>query len=242
VAIERQGDGLVLTGEARPVESAGVASHFLVTAREGAGLTQVLVPSSCEGLTITALQSVDVTRRFGALRFERVRVPASAMIGNAGEAGPALARQERCALTLLNAEAVGAMQAGFDMTVEWAFDRYAFGRPLASYQALKHRFADMLSWLEAGHAISDAACVMAAAGDSPDADEFTSAAKAFVGQYGSDLLHDCVQIHGGIGVTYEHDLHLYLRRFTVNRSLAGTPATHRRRVAALVAARAEAAA
>ena len=65
---------------------------------------------------------------------------------------------------MLNAESVGAMQAGFDMTVEWAFDRYSFGRPLASYQALKHRFADMLMWLEASHAISDAACAAAAGG------------------------------------------------------------------------------
>jgi alkylation response protein AidB-like acyl-CoA dehydrogenase len=128
------------------------------------------------------------------------------------------------------------MQAAFDMTVEWSFDRYSFGRPLASYQALKHRFADMMSWLQAGHAISDAACA-AAQGDEPVADELASAAKAFIGRYGGELIQDCVQLHGGIGVTFDHDLHLYLRRLTVNRSLAGTPREHLRRIAGLVGAR-----
>ena len=75
-----------------------------------------------------------------------------------------------------------------------------------------------------------------------EAAELLSAAKAFIGQYGAELLQDCVQIHGGIGVTFEHDLHLFLRRFTVNRSLAGTPATHRQHIASLVEAREETAA
>ncbi len=163
------------------------------------------------------------------------------MVGSPGQAAADVERQFRTALVLLDAEAVGAMQAGFDMTVEWSFDRYTFGRPLASYQALKHRFADMMAWLEASHAISDASCLAAAAGDE-QADELLSAAKAFIGQYGAELLQDCVQIHGGIGVTFEHDLHLFLRRFTANRSLAGTPAAHRQHIASLIEAREEAAA
>ncbi len=119
------------------------------------------------------------------------------------------------------------------MTVEWAFDRYSFGRPLASYQELKHRFADMKTWLEASHAISDAATA-AAAHRSPNATELLSTAKSFIGDYGSELVQDCVQIHGGIGVTFEHDLHLYLRRHTVNRALYGTPADHRQRLTAII--------
>ncbi len=141
-------------------------------------------------------------------------------------------------MVLLNAESVGAMQTGFDMTVEWAFDRYSFGRPLASYQALKHRFADMLMWLEAAHAISDAAC-LAVQDEAPEAAELLSAAKAYIGEYGAELLQDCVQMHGGIGITFEHDLHLFLRRLTVDRSLAGTPGDHRQRIAAIAVARAE---
>jgi alkylation response protein AidB-like acyl-CoA dehydrogenase len=128
---------------------------------------------------------------------------------------------------------VGAMQAAFDMTVKWAFNRYSFGRPLASYQALKHRFADMKSWLEASHAIADAAAE-AVDQRSQRAAELVSVAKAFVGDYGAELVQDCVQLHGGIGVTFDHDLHLFLRRVTLDRGLYGTPAEHRQRLAALV--------
>jgi alkylation response protein AidB-like acyl-CoA dehydrogenase len=128
------------------------------------------------------------------------------------------------------------MQWAFDTTVEWAMNRYSFGRPLASYQEIKHRFADMKMWLEASHAIADGA-VRAVAQGAPDAWELLSAGKAYVGHYGIELIQDCVQMHGGIGVTFEHDLHLYLRRLMVNRSLAGTPREHLRRIAGLLEAR-----
>ena len=75
----------------------------------------------------------------------------------------------------------------------------------------------------------------AVAADTPDAGKLTSAAAAYIGEHGSELLQECVQFHGGIGVTFEHDLHLYLRRHTLDRALYGTPAEHRRRVAAAVA-------
>jgi alkylation response protein AidB-like acyl-CoA dehydrogenase len=241
VEIERGGEALVLRGAVRPVEHAGQADHFLVTANHGGdgSMTQVLVPASAEGLTVEALETIDLTRRFGAVTFDGVRVGAEAVVGAPG--GPDVARLLRRAVTILNAEAVGAMQAAFDMTVEWSFDRYSFGRPLASYQALKHRFADMMSWLQAGHAISDAACA-AAQDDQSNADELASAAKAFIGRHGGELIQDCVQLHGGIGVTFDHDLHLYLRRLTVNRSVAGTPREHLRRIAGIVEAREGAAA
>ena len=119
------------------------------------------------------------------------------------------------------------------MTVEWAFDRYSFGRPLASYQALKHRFADMATWLEAAHAITDEAAA-AVARAQPEGVRLARSAKAFVSRYGSELIQDCVQLHGGIGVTFEHDLHIYLRRHTVNASLWGTAAEHLGRIGDLV--------
>jgi alkylation response protein AidB-like acyl-CoA dehydrogenase len=124
------------------------------------------------------------------------------------------------------------MDAAFAMTLDWAFHRYTFGRALASYQALKHRFADMKSWLEASHAVSDAAAE-AVADRTALAAETASSAKAYIGEMGPELAQDCVQLHGGIGVTYEHDLHFYLRRVTLNRLLYGTPAEHRRLLAAI---------
>jgi alkylation response protein AidB-like acyl-CoA dehydrogenase len=118
------------------------------------------------------------------------------------------------------------------MTLDWAFNRYTFGRAIASYQALKHRFADMKSWLEASHAISDAAAEAVADGAN-NAAEMASAAKSYIGAQGVELAQDCVQIHGGIGVTYEHDLHFFLRRITLNALLYGTTAEHKRLIAGL---------
>ena len=233
VEIRRDGGEVVVTGTVSPVESAGQAGHLLVTGHDGGGITQVLVPASAAGVSIEPLRTTDLTRRFGAVTFDDVRLPEEAIVGAPGEASTDVEAQFLRTLAILNAEAVGAMQAAFDMTVEWSFDRYAFGRPLASYQALKHRFADMLTWVEASHAISDAASYAIEEG-SPDAAELASAAKAFIGQYGAEVVQDCVQMHGGIGVTFEHDLHLFLRRFTVDRSLAGTPGEHRQRIGAIL--------
>jgi alkylation response protein AidB-like acyl-CoA dehydrogenase len=187
------------------------------------------VPTNTAGVTITAMDSVDLTRRFGAVSFTDVRLPGNAVVGEVGAARQQVDRQLHLALALLNAESVGAMQTAFDMTVQWAADRYSFGRPLASYQALKHRFADMKSWLEAGHAIADDGAEALGTGDRR-APMLLSAGKAFIGEYGGELMQDCVQLHGGLGVTFEHDVHLYLRRQTVNRALCGTPSQHRQRL------------
>ncbi|HEX4428109.1 MAG TPA: acyl-CoA dehydrogenase family protein [Frankiaceae bacterium] len=235
LTVSVEGDALVLNGEKRPVESAAQASHLLVTGRSDSGLTQVLVPTQTAGITISPMGSVDLTRRFGAVRFDNVRLPLQAVVGEVGGAGPQVERQLQIAVVAHNAEAVGAMQSAFDMTVAWAFDRYSFGRPLASYQEIKHRFADMLSWLQASHAINDAAAVAFDAGAAESAD-LVSAAKAYIGDHSTELLHDCVQMHGGIGVTFEHDVHLYLRRVTINRALYGTPPEHRQRLAARLVA------
>jgi alkylation response protein AidB-like acyl-CoA dehydrogenase len=233
VVVRVDGHDVVVDGVKRPVESASSAGVFLVTGRSDTGLTQVLVPADAPGVSITPMQTVDLTRRFGVVTFDSVRMPRDAVVGEVGGAAESVERQLQMAATLASAESVGAMQRAFDMTVEWAFERYSFGRPLASYQEIKHRFADMKSWLEGSHAICVAA-VAAIASGTPDASELASAAKAFTGQYGAELVQDCVQMHGGIGVTFDHDLHLYLRRVTVNRALWGTPADHRERLTSLV--------
>lgn len=231
--IRVDGDDVVLSGVKRPVESASVASHLLVTGRTGDGLTQVLVPTDAAGVTLAPMTAVDLTRRFAKVTLDEVRLPLAAVVGEVGGAAADVALQWHQALVISVAEMVGAMQRAFDMTVEWAFDRYSFGRPLASYQALKHRFADMACWLEASHALADAAAAAVAAGDA-DGPKLASAAMAYAGDHGSELLQDCIQLHGGIGVTFEHDLHLFVRRHTLARTLYGTPADHRRRAADLV--------
>ena len=116
---------------------------------------------------------------------------------------------------------------------QYGFDRFSFGRPLVSYQALKHRFADMKTWLEACHATADAAAEAVEA-QSPDAGRLVSVAAAYIKDRATPIIQDCVQLHGGIGITWEHDIHLYLRRATVNRAMFGTRNDHLERVAALL--------
>ena len=229
--VRSEGDELVLNGIKRPVESAASAQYLLVTGRTESGLSQVLLPRETDGVSVKPMHSLDTTRRFDVVTFEDVRIPVTdGLVGGIGLAAEQVDRQLALAIAIGNAEAVGSMQAAFDLTVDWAFARYSFGRPLASYQELKHRFADMKTWLEASHAVSDAATLAVASG-SPDAAELLHAATSFIGDFGGELMQDCVQMHGGIGVTFDHDLHLYLRRHTVNRSLYGTPAEHRQRLA-----------
>jgi alkylation response protein AidB-like acyl-CoA dehydrogenase len=174
--------------------------------------------------------SLDLVRRFAAVTFDGVTVPRSSVVGELGGAGDEVERLLQTACVLQCAETCGAIDRVLEMTIEYLGDRYSFGRPLSSYQALKHRIADQKMWLEACHAITTAA-VRAVAAEAADAGELASAAKTWVGPHATDLVQDCIQLHGGIGVTWEHDLHLYLRRTTVNRVTYGTPAEHSERIA-----------
>jgi len=112
-------------------------------------------------------------------------------------------------------------------------DRYAFGRPISSFQALKHRVADILLWLESAKATTDAA-IGAVDDRADDADRLVRVAKAFVADKALTIIGECIQFHGGIAMTWEHDIHLYLRRSTVNRALYGTPEHHRERLCELL--------
>jgi alkylation response protein AidB-like acyl-CoA dehydrogenase len=224
---------VVLNGTKSPVESAAQADHLLVTAREGGGVSHYLVPADAPGITVTALKGVDMTRRFATVGFDGVRVPAAAAVGEPGQGQASLAWLSDLAVVMQLGEMVGAMQWGFDTTLDWTFNRYSFGRPLASYQEIKHRFADMKLWLEASYAITDVAA-RALDADDENRPAVVSAAKSYVGRNGGELLQDCVQMHGGIGVTFDHDLHLFLRRVTADIGLYGSPAQHEVRISRLL--------
>jgi alkylation response protein AidB-like acyl-CoA dehydrogenase len=229
---EPDGESYVLTGVKSPVEAGAQADHLLVTANADAGLTQFLVPADASGVSITPLRSVDLVRRYARIEFDQVRIDARALVGAPGAAAADVEQQIRLAGVIQSAEMTGAADSAFDITLDWAFSRYSFGRPLASYQEIKHRFADMKMWLEASHGLADSAARHVSR-DDEDSAIAASAAKAYAGQHLAELIQDCVQLHGGIGVTYEHDLHLFLRRVTVDRLTYGTPADHHRRIGAL---------
>ena len=145
---------------------------------------------------------------------------AEAVLGGPERAAEDVERQLRTAAVLQCAEMAGVIGRVLEFTIEYAFDRYSFGRPLASYQALKHRFADMKLWVEASYATADAAA-HAVDADSPSAAELVSVAKAYIGERAPAIIQDCVQLHGGIGTTWDHDIHLYLRRVIVDQVTAG---------------------
>ena len=231
VGARPDGDGFVLSGTCSPVEAGAQADHLLVAVEYGGALRQVLVPAGAAGLTATPMDGLDLVRRFAEVRFDDVVVPADAVVGPAGDAAAEIEHALQVACTLQCAETTGIMDKVFRMTVEYLGDRYSFGRALSSYQALKHRVADDKVVLEASHAIATTAARAVATGR-PDAGDVVSAAKAWIGPRATEMVQDCVQLHGGIGVTWEHDLHLYLRRATVNRATHGTPEEHAERVAA----------
>jgi alkylation response protein AidB-like acyl-CoA dehydrogenase len=232
VTATADGDGFVLSGVKAPVEAGAESEQLLVTARTTDGLAQFLVPAETAGVTVTPLKSLDLVRRYARVELDGVRVPATAAVGVPGQADADVERQLQLAIVVQTAEMVGAAQTVFDFTLEWMFNRYSFGRPLASYQNLKHRFADMKMWLEASHALAAVAAREVQA-EASNVEETVSVAKAYTGDYLAELVQDCVQMHGGIGVTYDHDIHLYLRRVTVDRVTHGSPADHRQRITAL---------
>jgi alkylation response protein AidB-like acyl-CoA dehydrogenase len=177
--------------------------------------------------------SLDLVSRHADLVFDDVAVPRSSVLIGTDRGGAVLARQGQIANVIQCAEMAGAANRAFEMTLAYAAERHSFGRPLASYQVLKHRLADMKLWIEACHAAVEGA-IVAVALDAPSAAQLVSTAKFYVGTKAADVVQDCVQIHGGIGVTWEHDLHLYLRRVTMDRQLMGTPAEHAECLASLM--------
>jgi len=233
VRAEPDGDGFVLGGVAAPVEAGGQADELLVTADTGGGLSQFLVPRATAGVSIEAMESVDLVRRFATVRFDAVGVTRGQLVGALGSAAAAVERQLQVAIVLQCAETVGALDRVLEMTLEYLGDRTSFGRPLASYQAIKHRFADMKMWLEASHGVAELAA-RAVQDGARDAAAIVSAAASYVGEHATETVQECTQLHGGIGVTWEHDLHLYLRRITLDRNLLGTPSQHREHLASLL--------
>jgi alkylation response protein AidB-like acyl-CoA dehydrogenase len=221
--------GFVLRGTKSAVHDAHVADWLLVTAQSDRGLLQLLVARDTPGVTVTRLSGLDLTRTFCNVTFDDVEVPASSLVGEVGAADDLAEAQLRIACVLTVAESLGAMDHDFDLALQYARDRVAFGRPIGSFQAVKHLLADTSLELEMSKGIATGAA-HAVGGGRDDAGEVASMAKAFVADCGVDLAHNCFQVFGGIGYTWEHDQHLYLRRLTVDAALYGDAAWHRERV------------
>lgn len=217
--------GFRIDGVKDRVEAGADSDLLLVTAKCEGVPRQFLVAADAPGVRIERQRCIDLVKTYATVHFDGVEVDASASVGSAEQTPALIARQSQIALLVQCAETVGILDAVFDMTVQWGFDRHSFGRPLVSYQALKHMYADLKIWLESCRATTRAAVVKVANRES-DADMAVSVAKSYVAEHAPDMVQTCVQLHGGIGVTWEHDLHLYLRRVTLYRQMFGTPEEH----------------
>jgi alkylation response protein AidB-like acyl-CoA dehydrogenase len=221
-----------LSGSATFVEDPGPDGWFLLTAAADDGPAQFLVRADDPELRVTRLGSLDISRRFVALELDAIKVPDSARVGTASGAADLIAAQLALACVLTTAESVGAMDYELGITVQYAKDRIAFGRPIGSFQAIKHSLADTSLLLEMSKALARAAAQHVGEDDGYGL-EAASMAKAFVGDCGIDLAQACFQTFGGIGFTWEHDQHLYLRRLTSDAAFFGDPAWHRERLCQL---------
>jgi alkylation response protein AidB-like acyl-CoA dehydrogenase len=217
--------GYLISGVAERVEAAAQADDLLVPVSAPGGVMQFLVSPATPGVSVARARSIDLVRQYATVAMDNVEVPATAQVGDSVDTARVMERQRQIAVLLRCAETVGVIGKAFELTLQWAFDRYSFGRPLASYQALKHRYADMFMWVQSCQAITNAAAAAVQRRD-PDASVLLSVAKSYVGERGVEILQDCIQLHGGIGVTWEHDLHLYMRRAALNCNTFGTPEDH----------------
>jgi alkylation response protein AidB-like acyl-CoA dehydrogenase len=219
------GGRFLLTGIKTAVQDAGSARWILVTARLDGQLAQFLIDRDTPGLTIRRQQTIDNTRRLDEVRLDGAEAPAAALLTPSACGQTAVTGLLRKGAILISADNLGVGERLLEMSVEYAKVRVQFGRPIGSFQAIKHKCANMRMWLQA----SKAATYYAAMADdaaADDAAEAASIAKAYTSEAIAALAGEALQLHGGIGFTWEHDLHLYLRRAKANQVLFGEPYLH----------------
>ncbi|MHA6795375.1 acyl-CoA dehydrogenase family protein [Pseudonocardia bannensis] len=235
---DRGAGGWRLSGDKTYVLDGHTAGLLLVVARSraGTGVFAVDVCAAAPGVTRTALPTLDQTRK--QARIELRDAPAR-LIGEDGAGWAAVEQALRVGAVLLAAEQVGGASRVLDMAVRYAKDRHQFGRPIGSFQAIKHKCADMVLQLEAArsaayHALWAAASDVSGGSGTAELPVAASLAKVYCSEAYTFCAGENVQIHGGIGFTWEHPAHLYLKRAKSSETLLGSPAFHRERLATLV--------
>jgi alkylation response protein AidB-like acyl-CoA dehydrogenase len=234
----RQGGDYLLSGRKRFVLGGDCADLLVVAARrEGSreedGISLFAVPAETRGVERRALRTLDQTRRLAEIELHDVRVPASARLGEEGAGASALERILELAAIALAAEQVGGAQRCLDLAVAHAKSRVQFGRPIGSFQAIQHKCADLMLRVESARSAAYyAACV--AAEEGPELSRVASLAKVYCSEAYFQCAADSLQIHGGVGFTWEYDVQLHLKRAKWSESFLGDPAWHRERVARLI--------
>jgi alkylation response protein AidB-like acyl-CoA dehydrogenase len=226
----KSGSGWTLSGLKRFVPWAHVADVVLVPARSPEGLSLFLVDPKASGVTLKPMVGIDLVSRWSEMRLDKVAVGADALLGQAGTAGPLLESLLRRAAVMSSAEMLGAARRCLDMSVEYAKVREQFGQPIGSFQAIRHRCAEMLLEVENAHAAVYYAAWALTAG-AEDAAVASSICKSYVNEAARKVCGDSIQVHGGIGFTWEYDLHLYMKRAKALEPLYGDTEYHRELIA-----------
>ncbi len=234
---KRRGAEFVLRGEKRFVFEASAADWIVVAARTATvksnprrGITLFLVESGAPGLSMAPLPTVDKTRRQANVSFDGVSVPATRVLGRLGEGWPILARSLEVATTAISVETVGVAQRALELAVQYARERTQFGKPIGSFQAVKHKCVDMVVAVENARSLAYYAA-WAVEKRNRECAKAVAMAKAYASDMGKGVTADAIQIHGGIGFTWEHDIHLYYRRALANEATFGAAPLHREAVA-----------
>jgi alkylation response protein AidB-like acyl-CoA dehydrogenase len=216
------------------VPDAEDADYTVVVARtrgEGDdGISLFLVKGRPKGMTVTQLKTLDMTRRWNEVRLDGVELDADALMGPPHKGWAPLKRALEWATAALCAEMVGGAQKVLETSTDYAKTRHQFGKPIGIYQAVSHRLADMLVLSESGRSATYYAAWTVDA-DAPDRSLASSMAKAYVSEAYRKVAGDGIQVHGGIGFTWEHDLHLYFKRAKASEVTLGDATYHRELVA-----------
>jgi alkylation response protein AidB-like acyl-CoA dehydrogenase len=233
--------GFVLSGTKLFVPDAHLSDALVIAVRtrDGStmedGISLFLVPMDATGLAVTLLPTIDETRKLCEVRLDNVAVPSAALLGERHGGWLALARVIDRATVALCAEMCGGAQRVLDMTTDYAKIRVAFDKPIGSYQGVKHRAADMLVDVENAKSLTYYAAWATDEG-LDDAPLAVAMAKAYASDAYRKVAGAGIQLHGGIGFTWEHDLQLYFKRAKASEVAFGDATWHRERVARLITA------
>jgi len=228
--LEKTNGAWQLIGRKTFVLDAEIADVILFVVRQGQDLAVVAVPRGTPGMTIKATPALDATRKLYDVAVQDVLITGAQVLAVGGPASSALEHAAQVATVAVCAETVGAMQWVLEATVEYAKTRQQFGQAIGSFQAVQHQCADMLLHTESARAATLYAAWALTAG-APDASTAVSVAKAFCSDKGRQVCNHGVQVHGGIGFSWEHDLHLHFKRVTICEFLFGNASHHREKIA-----------
>ena len=226
---EKRSDGYRLSGTKANVQDAGSARWLLVDALLDEQPARFMVSADTLGLRCAAQKTLDITRAYHDVELDDVSVPDDALCCAGPTATAAIQRSSFISTILACAELAGIGQQMLDMTVAYVSDRVQFGRPIGSFQAVKHKCADMRIWVQGITAATYYAAMAVDAGTA-DHGRAVSVAKAYASHAINRVAGEALQLHGGIGFTWEHNLHLYLRRARANSLLYGDSTHHREKL------------